>query len=65
MLAERTWLKEKRQRLSLTQDAIAERIGITRASYAHFETGRRTPAPRVAKRLAETMGFDWDIFFAE
>lgn len=36
-------IAELRKKLSLTQDELAERLGITRASLSHYETGRREP----------------------
>ncbi|MNG14551.1 helix-turn-helix protein [compost metagenome] len=60
---ERTWLKNWRHGRNLTQNAAADLLNIKRARYAHFETGRRSPDPKTAKRMAETIGLDWGIFF--
>ena len=36
-------LKERRLALKLTQQQVAEKIGVDTTTYAHYESGRRTP----------------------
>lgn len=36
-------LKERRLALRLTQQQVAEKIGVDTTTYAHYESGRRTP----------------------
>ena len=57
----RTWLKEKREKLGLSQTAFAERIHITAAHYNYIENGHRRPSVEVAQKIASALGFpeDW------
>ena len=36
-------LKERRLALGLTQQQVAKKIGVDTTTYAHYESGRRTP----------------------
>ena len=57
-------LEEKRKKLEMTQEEVAERAGITRAYYTMIEAGKKTPSPAIAKKIANSFGFDWTLFFA-
>jgi len=37
-------IKELRQRLGLTQEQFAQRVGVTFSSVNHWENGNRTPS---------------------
>lgn len=56
-------LEAKRKQLDLTQREAAKKVGISRQYYNALETGKRKPSVTVAKKLAETFGVDWTIFF--
>ena len=51
MLGER--LKFLRQQTNKTQQQIADKLGITRAAYSHFENDRNQPDSDTIVRLAE------------
>lgn len=57
-------LSDIRKKRGLTQEMVAERAGIKRASYTNIEQGRRTPSVETAKRIADVLHFDWTEFFA-
>lgn len=59
----RTWLKDKRIDIHLTQDEVAKQSGISRSFYTHIENGTKTPSVQVAKRIAKVLGFNWTYFF--
>lgn len=47
----------------LTQEAVALKAGISRATYTNIENGIRKPSVNMAKRIAEVLGFDWTKFY--
>lgn len=59
----RYWLKEIRILKRLTQEDVAFQSDISRSFYTHIENGTKTPSVEVAKKIANTLGFDWTIFF--
>lgn len=59
----RKWLKEIRLAKNLTQSQVSKLAGISRSYYTNIETGIKTPAVPVAKKIAEILGFDWTYFF--
>ncbi len=59
----REWLIELRRSKGLTQTAVAEMAGISRAYYAQLESDQRNPSIKVAIRLARLLAFDWTSFY--
>lgn len=61
---ERSWLKRERENAGrLTQEEVADRIGVARTTYAMIEQGNRNPSVDLAIKIAKFYGFDWTIFF--
>lgn len=56
----RHWLIELRGNRS--QESTAKSIGITRGAYANIELGKRNPSVTLAKRIGDTLNFDWTLF---
>jgi len=46
-------IKELRERLDLTQEQFAQRVGVTYSTVNHWENGKRTPQPYLIRRLLE------------
>ena len=46
------WLKQRRQELDLTQEALAEATGCSSDSIRKIESGRRRPSRQIADLLA-------------
>ena len=46
-------VKDLRQRLGLTQEQFAQRVGVTYGSVNHWENGKRRPQPFLIRRLLE------------
>ncbi len=46
-------IKELRQRLNLTQEQFAHRVGVTYSTVNHWENGKRIPLPFLVKRLED------------
>ncbi|MBG0962482.1 helix-turn-helix transcriptional regulator [Bacillus sp. SRB1LM] len=59
----RYWLVKIREDLGLIQDKAAKMANISRTHYADIETGRRTPSPRLALRIAMVLNFPFEWFF--
>ena len=59
----REWLRLIRIDNRLTQEQIATLLNISRSSYNRYETGKRTPNPVLAQRIAKEMKFDWTLFY--
>lgn len=51
-------LKRLRQRAGLTQDALAERLHVTRQAVSAWETGKNQPDVETLAALAEALGAD-------
>jgi len=49
-------VKELRERLGLTQEQFAQKVGVTYGSVNHWENGKRRPHPFLVRRLLEIKG---------
>ena len=56
-------LKKARQDKGLTQQQLADKLGITRQTISHIECGRIKPSINNAKAIANVLGFEWSNFF--
>ena len=48
-----------------SQQAVANKIGMSQSGYASIETGARNPSVSMAKKIAAALGFDWTLFFRD
>lgn len=55
-------LKTLRKGRKLTQQELADKMGITRATVSNYEVGRRSPHISELKRFAEFFGVGIDYF---
>lgn len=55
-------LKTLRKGKKLTQQDVADRLGLVRATISNYEVGRRTPHLSDLKRFAELYGVTLDYF---
>lgn len=46
-------VKGLRERLDLTQEQFAQKVGVTFSTVNHWENGKRTPQPFLTRRLLE------------
>ncbi len=51
-------LRELRDRASLSQAELAEKSGVSRATIADLEAGKRKPQPRTRRKLAKALGVE-------
>jgi transcriptional regulator with XRE-family HTH domain len=56
-------LKEKRKELSLTQEQMADKLGLKTSTYGNYETNKREPNSETIKNIADKLGMDVDDFF--
>jgi putative transcriptional regulator len=60
----RTAIKEHRARLNLTQEDLANKVGVRRETIVFLERGKYNPSLRLAHDVAKTLGVRIDdIFF--
>lgn len=55
------FLRAARTSMDLTQVAIAQRLGISRASQCDIEKGRQLVSPELAMKIAKTAGLSTAI----
>lgn len=55
-------LKTLRKGRKLTQQALADKLGVTRCTISNYEVGRRSPHISELKRFAEFYGVDLSYF---
>jgi len=58
-------LKIKRKKKLLTQQQLAELVGVDRTLISKIESGAVTPSVTTAKKIAAVLGFDWVRFFED
>ena len=56
-------MKLQRAMKGLTQEQLAEKVGISRTHVTRIERGNIKPSIRVAKRLATVLNVDWRDFY--
>lgn len=61
----RHWLKQMRKAKDLTQFQVAQLSGISRSYYADIERGVANAGGQAAKNIADVLGFDMSLFFAD
>lgn len=55
-------LKALRKSQKKTQQAVSDKVGITRATLSNYEIDRRTPDLKTLRKLAECYGVGLDYF---
>lgn len=55
-------LKTLRKGQKMTQQYVADKVGITRATLSNYEINRRTPDLRTLQKLADCFGVGLDYF---
>lgn len=58
-------LKEARENKKLTQEQLAEKVGVIRQTISNIETGVALPSLPIARSICSVLGCTWDIFFNE
>ncbi|SNS28078.1 putative transcriptional regulator [Anaerovirgula multivorans] len=55
-------MRKKREELNLTQEKLAEIVGVDRSTITKIENGGRTSV-KTAKKISGILGFEWTSFF--
>ena len=58
-------MKVKRVIKGLTQEQLAEKVGISRSHVTRIERGEIRPSVPVAKKLGVVLDVDWRCFYDE
>ena len=58
-------LKIEREKKRLTQQQLAELVGVDRTLISKIESGAATPSITTAKKIAAVLGLDWTRFFED
>ena len=61
----RTWLRERRVEMNLTEKQVAEAVGIKQAPYHRIESGQNNPKVENAKKIGQLLGIDWRLFYPD
>lgn len=61
----RDWLIEKRAKLKLSQNKLAEMCGVSQSYISAIENGERNVPVHTAKKIASVLCFEWTEFFKE
>lgn len=56
-------IRECREELELTQQELAEKVGLSQETISQYENGTRTPNVHVAKQIATALGESLDCIF--
>ena len=57
-----TRLRELRERASFSQMELSERSGVSRATIADLELGKRGAQPKTRRKLAKALGMEpWEL----
>ena len=59
----RTAIKEHRARVNLTQEQLAEKVGVRRETIVFLEKGKYNPSLRLAHDVASALGVRIDDLF--
>jgi len=60
---DRQYLVKGRKKLGMTQKQIAIKLGVSYSAYSKYESGERRPSVETAKKIADTLGFNWAQFY--
>ncbi|GAK05195.1 hypothetical protein JCM19037_3673 [Geomicrobium sp. JCM 19037] len=61
----RKWLADLREEAGYSQQALADRIMISRSHLSSIEVGTRDPSVDTAKSISSALGFQWTLFFED
>ena len=58
-------LKQIREKKLLTQQQLADMVGVDRTLISKIESGCANPSVSTAKKIAAVLGFHWTKFFED
>jgi transcriptional regulator with XRE-family HTH domain len=57
------FIKERRQKMGLTQEEVAKKLGISQVAYGRYELGLREPKFELILAISEVLDFKPGEFF--
>lgn len=57
------FIKERRQKMGLTQEEVAKKLGISQVAYGRYELGLREPKFSLIIQISEVLDFKPGEFF--
>lgn len=57
------FIKERRLNLGLTQEEVANELGISQVAYGRYELGTREPKLHLLIKIADVLDFDLNEYF--
>lgn len=60
----RGWLKDSRTMLNMSQQELAEKVGVSREYITMIENNERMPSVSIAKKIEIALNIDWTIFLS-
>lgn len=58
-------LREERAKMNLTQQELADKVGVVRQTISMIEQGVNKPSIELAKRIGEVLKIKWHLFFKD
>ena len=58
-------LRELRETNGMSQEILAQKVGVTRQYIGMLENEVATPSVDVAKKIAKELGFEWTRFYED
>lgn len=58
-------LREARTKMNMTQQELADKVGVVRQTISMIEQGVNKPSIELAKRIGEVLKIKWYLFFKE
>lgn len=58
-------LRKIREAAGITQEQLAEKVGVIRQTISNIECGLSSPSIPTAKAIAEVLEFDWVEFYTD
>jgi putative transcriptional regulator len=59
----KTKIKEYRAKTDITQEQLAEKVGVTRMTIVHLEKGRYNPSLKLAYKIAKELNAKMDELY--
>lgn len=56
-------IRDLRSRAHITQQALADRVGVSRVAICHYETGRRSIPVSLLPAIKDALGCTWEELF--
>lgn len=58
-------LKEERTKKNMTQQELADKVGVARQTISMIEMGQNKPSVELAKKIGKVLKFKWHLFFKD